>query len=264
MPDRFFVDGPLTSGPVQLEGPEAHHFAHVMRGAAGDEIVVFNGQGAEWRARVDRVGRAAIALTLLEQQQSDRELPVSIQLGVALPKGDRQRWLVEKLVELGAARLTFLQTRRSAAQAADEPGSKLRRAAVEAAKQCGGNRLLEFGPRTTLTDWLSSAPTTAKRYFAHPAPHAASANDLVNELGGAQEVWFTVGPEGGFTEDEVAAAGQAGWTVVSLGSRLLRVETAALALTTLAAAAATNLGSRPSFIASAPTLESARSAGHPP
>lgn len=237
MPDRFFVEGPLAAGPAQLEGPEAHHFAHVMRGAAGEEIVVFNGQGAEWRARVDRVGRAEIALTLFEQRESDRELPVSIHVGAALPKGDRQRWLVEKLVELGAARLTFLQTRRSSAPAGDEAGPKLRRAAIEAAKQCGGNRLLEFGPRTSLIAWLSSAPTTATRFIAHPAPGGADAGRLLENQSGAGEVWFAVGPEGGFTDDEVEAAVQAGWSIVSLGPRLLRVETAALALVTLAAAA---------------------------
>jgi 16S rRNA (uracil1498-N3)-methyltransferase len=238
MPDRFFVDGPLTAGAARLEGPEAHHFAHVLRGAAGDEIVVFNGRGAEWRARVERVGRAEIALTLLEQREIDRELPVSIHLGVALPKGDRQRWLVEKLVELGAARLTLLHTQRSTAQSGDDAGPKLRRAAIEAAKQCGGNRLLEFGPRAEFGDWLARAPAGAKRYLAHPAKHAASAKDLCNDVAGAEEAWFAVGPEGGFTDDEVAAAGRAGWTVVSLGPRLLRVETAALALATLAAAAA--------------------------
>ncbi len=237
MPDRFFVEGPLAAGPARLEGPEAHHFAHVMRGAAGEEIVVFNGQGAEWRARVERVGRAEIALTLFEQQASDRELPVSIHVGAALPKGDRQRWLVEKLVELGAARLTFLQTRRSNAQAGDEAGPKLRRTAIEAAKQCGGNRLLEFGPRTALNEWLTSAPMTAKRFLAHPAQSAAGAGELLASLAGAREVWFAVGPEGGFTDDEVEAALQAGWSIVSLGPRLLRVETAALALVTLAAAA---------------------------
>src|SRR5437868_6527549 len=99
MTDRYFVEGPLPDDAPRLEGPEAHHCQHVMRGSAGDEIVVFNGQGGEFLARVDQVRRAEILLTLLERRDIDRQPRLRVTLGAALPKGDRQRWLIEKAVE---------------------------------------------------------------------------------------------------------------------------------------------------------------------
>lgn len=237
MTDRYFVDAPLQEEQTRLTGPEAHHFQHVMRGAVGDEIVVFDGLGGECLARVDQVRRPEVVLTLLERRAIDRELAVAITLGVALPKGDRQRWLVEKIVELGATRLVPLHTRRSAGQGNDDAAPRLRRAAIEAAKQCGGNRLLEIAPRTEWDAWLASAPASAARYVAHPSGDSQGAAPGLAEAAMAGEVWFAVGPEGGFTDNEITAALEAGWRSISLGPRILRIETAAIALTALAAAA---------------------------
>ncbi len=116
MSDRYFTDEPITGGSVVLAGAEAHHLIHVMRAAPGHRVTLFNGSGDEFPAVVERVGRAEVELTVLARESVNRELPFELTLGVALPKGERQRWLVEKAVELGVTRIVPLRTCRAVAQ----------------------------------------------------------------------------------------------------------------------------------------------------
>jgi 16S rRNA (uracil1498-N3)-methyltransferase len=143
MADRYFSDEPLQGEAVTLRGSEAHHLLHVMRAKAGAEIIVFDGHGGEWWAEITKLGRAEVELALRKHRAVERELAAEFTLAVALPKGDRQRWLIEKAVELGVSRVIPLTTARSAASAA-EPPAKLCRYVIEASKQCGRNRLLEI------------------------------------------------------------------------------------------------------------------------
>ncbi len=232
MPDRYFTESPLD-GLVRLEGPEAHHLAHVMRARPGDELTLFNGTGVEATARVEKIGRATIDLTVLSQETVDRELPGQMTLAVSLPKGDRQRWLVEKATELGVARLVPLVTARGVAQPVASAIDRLRRSVVEASKQCGRNRLMEIAEPAQFGEYVARA-STAVRWIAEP-------DKTENESPGASfpadfaDVVFAVGPEGGFTQNEVSAAIEAGWRPLDLGARILRVETAAIALAAMAA-----------------------------
>jgi 16S rRNA (uracil1498-N3)-methyltransferase len=115
MADRYFSDRPIVDSLAVLAGAEAHHLIHVMRARPGTEIVLFDGSGAQFSARVERLRRAEVELAVLTRDEIDRELPRAVTLAVALPKGDRQRWLVEKATELGVARLVPLRTVRSGA-----------------------------------------------------------------------------------------------------------------------------------------------------
>lgn len=226
MSERFFVETPISGDWATLVGPEAHHLAHVMRADAGTEVTLFDGEGAEFAARVAKVGRATVDLDVLSRNAIDRELPFELTLGVALPKGDRQRWLVEKATELGVTRVVPLKTARGVAQPVENALERLRRAVIEASKQCGRNRLLVMAEPMRLSDYVVSAPASAARMLAHPG------GELLNFLhdGLISGIYLAVGPEGGFTEEEVADSISAGWKTVSLGPRILRVETAALAL----------------------------------
>jgi len=232
MSRRFFVEQPISGERAVLAGSEAHHLAHVMRAVAGDEITLFDGSGREFQARIERVGRSEIETSILEMKSIDRELPVRVTLAVALPKGDRQAWLVEKAVELGVARLIPVQTARGVAQPVDKALERLRRGVIEAAKQCGRNRLLEIAPPQTWTELTTSTPTNVWRGFAHPGGEPLLGSIATAGTSGSQveEYIFGIGPEGGFTDEEVAAAQAAGWRSVDLGSRILRVETAAILL----------------------------------
>ncbi len=235
MSERYFVEPPITADRAVLAGPEAHHAIHVMRLSAGAELTLFDGSGSEFSARVERIRHAQVELAVLSRAEVDRELPAVLTLGVALPKGDRQRWLVEKAVELGVARLVPLETARSVARPTEQALTRLRRTVIEASKQCGRNRLLEIAPPQSWAEFLAAPCGDALRLFAHPNLPSTFGRGAGGEGGssgarGDHPVFLAVGPEGGFTDEEVAAALSAGWRQVDLGPRILRIETAALAL----------------------------------
>jgi 16S rRNA (uracil1498-N3)-methyltransferase len=236
MSERYFVESPITTDRAVLAGAEAHHLIHVMRLKPGARVTLFDGSGSQFAAAVERVGRAEVELAILSQTQIDRELPLPVWLGVALPKGDRQKWLVEKAVELGVSRLLPLETARGVAQPMQQALERLRRTVIEASKQCGRNRLMEIALPQRWEQFVHAADGMSRRLLAHPhgiqhtecavAGGPRSVPDALKSGG----VALAVGPEGGFTDDEVVVAQAAGWTPVALGPRILRVETAALAL----------------------------------
>jgi 16S rRNA (uracil1498-N3)-methyltransferase len=194
----------------------------------GDEIVLFDGGGAEFAARISRIQRASVDLTILGRVEVDRELPFQLSLAVALPKGDRQRWLVEKAVELGVRRLVPLTTDRGVAQPVQRARERLTRTVIEASKQCGRNRLMQIAAPATLQQFFAEASADTVRLIAHPSETAESVSPSLTGSG-VTPVMLAVGPEGGFTEEEIAAV-TGKCRLVSLGARILRVETAALAL----------------------------------
>lgn len=234
MAERFFVEQPITGSAVVLTGGEAHHAAHVLRAAPGDEVVVFDGSGAEYLTRVTRVERRAVELSVVERRVPCRELPLRVTIGAALPKGERQRWLVEKLVELGVAEFVPLLTSRGVAQPTAAALDRLRKGVVEASKQCGRNHLMAIASATRLAAFLRRADPAALRVLAHPnaAPWACP-TDLASSR---RACCFAVGPEGGFTESELEDARAQRWLCCGLGPRILRVETAAVTWAALVAA----------------------------
>ncbi|MGO8688567.1 MAG: 16S rRNA (uracil(1498)-N(3))-methyltransferase [Thermoguttaceae bacterium] len=227
MSQRYFVETPITADRAVLSGPEAHHLIHVMRLPAGATVTLFDGSGCEFAARIEHVRHAEVELGILARAEVDRELPRRLVLGVALPKGDRQKWLVEKAVELGLGRLVPLETARSVARPTGQALARLRRTVIEASKQCGRNRLLEIALPQCWAEFVAAADGNSLRLFAHPHADKKSTGLRASGAGG---VMLAVGPEGGFTDEEAAQAVAAGWQQVDLGPRILRVETAALAL----------------------------------
>jgi 16S rRNA (uracil1498-N3)-methyltransferase len=231
MSDRFFIDEPLSPGPATLAGPEAHHLIHVMRAGPGTQVVLFDGSGREFPAVVQQLGRDRVDLTVGPGEPVDRELPVEVALGVPLPKGDRQKWLVEKAVELGVARIVPLRTKRSVAQPVEQALTRLRRTVIEASKQCGRNRLMQIDDPQDWSHFVAANADVHCRLLAHPQSESETA--AVAIIPQDVPVLLAVGPEGGFTDEEVALALAAGWRTLDLGPRILRVETAALLLTAL-------------------------------
>ncbi len=234
MADRYFVEATSPDQTARLTHQEAHHLAHVLRAKPGAQVVLFDGTGREYDATVTRVGRSEIELAIDNTREVDRELSTTITLAVALPKGDRQRWLVEKATELGVARLVPLMTERSNDRETESALNKLRRAVIEASKQCGRNRLMEIAAPVRLTDYLASRVET----LASP-DNRTPEWQLVAHPGGTlcqfatptpAGVTIAIGPEGGFTNTEIGNLQSAGWQLVGLGTRILRIETAALAL----------------------------------
>lgn len=222
MSDRFFYDGPLGPGDVDLEGPEAHHITGVRRFTMGETMTLFNGDGREYAATITAVGKKRVSLHITGVEAPDRELGFKLHIASALPKGDRGDFLIEKLTELGATHFTPLITERTVVKPRDDKSDKLRRAVIEASKQCGRNVLMQVHPTVSWKDWCPQQ--RGRRLLAHVAQNAESYAPI------RQDVTAAIGPEGGFTDSEVELAVKSGWQVVSLGPRTLRVETAAVAI----------------------------------
>ncbi len=228
MSKRFFVDEPVVGERTQLTGSEAEHLIRVLRAKPGDEVILFDDSGWEYPSRIVALGRSLVDLLILQRQQIDRELSPALLLAVALPKGDRQRWLVEKVVELGVTELIPLKTDRGVAQPVDRALHRLRRAVVEASKQCGRNRLMTITPPMTISECLAAAPHECRFWLAHPSDSSEPLHKLLASAK-PRPILAMIGPEGGFSDQEIAACGPE-CQRISLGCRTLRIETAALAL----------------------------------
>lgn len=229
MSERFYINWPLGPGPLELDGPEAHHLATVCRLRPGDAVSLFNGDGHEYPARVEAVERRRVRLEVTGQDAPARELGFALEVAAPLPKGDRAQFMVEKLTELGVATFVPLAAARSVVQPRETKLDKLQRWVIEASKQCGRNVLMAVAPPARWEDYVRGAARGALRVLAHPVGERA-AFDRHALAPSARSVSVAVGPEGGFTDEEVTAGREAGWTVVGLGPRTLRVETAAVVL----------------------------------
>jgi 16S rRNA (uracil1498-N3)-methyltransferase len=235
MANRYYVNCPLQPGLVEVTGPEGRHLAAVCRVRVGDAVCLFNGDGHEYRAEVVEVARRAVTARILSSATPERELGFRLEVAAPLPRGDRVQFLIEKLTELGATVFVPLRTERSVVHPRDAKVEKLQRYVIEASKQCGRNVLMGLEP---IADWRTYCQRTdlpQGRWLAHPGsesfPDAESRDSVV-----------AVGPEGGFTHDEVATARTAGWSAVGLGPRILRIETAALVLAAWRAGGSANHG----------------------
>ncbi len=238
MSERFFLTAPPIAGRAVLSGDEARHLARVLRAKVGDSVSVFDGSGRAWPARVVSVGRSEVEL---ETGDPADELPrrgLRLTLAVALPKGERQKWLVEKLTELGVERLVPLVTERGVAEATPSAIERLARSVIEACKQCGRNRLMGIAPPATVAEVVMSKCPQTIGLLADPNGGALD----VATLPQMDSVVTLVGPEGGFTDAEMTTARAAGFQAVTLAPHVLRIETAAIAM---AAAWAVLMGSPP-------------------
>ncbi len=231
MSERFYTSLPLRPGPIELTGPEAHHLATVCRLGPGDAVRLFNGDGREYPAVVRAAARKAVQVEVVAVETPPRELPFFLEVAAPLPKGDRGPFLVEKLTELGVSSFVPLSSARSVVHPREGKMDKLHRHVIEASKQCGRNLLMCVGALEEWEVYCDRAEDDELRLLAHPGVTATIGPTLT-----APRVRVAVGPEGGFTDAEVARARDRGWAMVSLGPRILRIETAALALAVRVAA----------------------------
>jgi 16S rRNA (uracil1498-N3)-methyltransferase len=246
MPDRFFSETPIQPAQTQvtLRGDESQHLAVVLRAKAGTEIMVFDGSGAEWPGRVTAVSKSAVEVELGAPRAAESATS-TLTLAVALPKGDRQKWLVEKCVELGVARLVPLLTARGVAQPVENALARLKRAVIEASKQSGQLRLMEIAAPREWSEYVRNSLTQPSQLRCVAQPHRApETREVLADipLAAQTNLWRTprdwlqpathriaaIGPEGGFTAAELRVAVDSGWHLLDLGSGILRVETAAL------------------------------------
>ena len=219
-------------GTAKLDGVEAHHLMHVLRASPGDIVELFNGAGLVARAEIVSIHRRDALLRILGAHREERP-PRQVIIGTAVPKGDRFDWLIEKVTELGVTRLVPLVTARSVVDPREGKLDKLRQTVIAACKQSGRNHLLELSPVTSWNDFMKGELTSHPSFLAHPGPDAKL---ISSSLFGNSTVVMAIGPEGGFTDEEVSMAVECGAKTVSLGPLILRIETAAMAMAACAVA----------------------------
>jgi 16S rRNA (uracil1498-N3)-methyltransferase len=226
--DRFFCPD-LTTGPgLHLDESEAHHLAHVLRYQVGDEVQVFDGRGRSAPARVTSVKKRDVLLEPAGPIEVDPPSRLRIVLGVAAPKGDRLRWLVEKATEIGVDTLIPLICERSVVEPGETRRAKLEQTVIAACKQCGRNSLMMIGEPQRLSEFLSGAASARLIADVAGTPIRRWKDDL--QTSRLDEIRCAIGPEGGFTPAELQEARRQDVVAVSLAPAILRVETAAIVL----------------------------------
>ena len=235
---RLYCDLTLHSDAVLSLPPGAARHVQVLRLQPGDALTLFDGRGGEYDAAVEHMGRQEVQVRVGQHHPIEREAPCAVHLVTGMPANDRMDWLVEKATELGVQRLTPLMTERSVLRLQGERAEKKlahwQSIVVASSEQCGRNRLMTVDPVHTLSQWRQ-AHTPADN--VHRAVLSLSAT--AQPLGEAHTQrtpgtpWMLVsGPEGGLSAAEEASLIDQGFCPVSLGSRVLRAETAAMAAVT--------------------------------
>ncbi len=224
VPKRFFVD--KICEEVLLTGEEYRHAHTVLRLGVGDEVTLLDGSGREWTAIVGSSERGSLLLHVVGERPADREPRADVLLLIGALKGDKTELVVQKATELGVNRIGVFSSRYCAAYMNENKLERLRRVAREAAKQCLRSRV----PEVDYFDDFAGAMSASEGYV-----HKLFACELLEKSEGeipdmGASYCLVVGSEGGFTEEEFALAREHGFTGLSLGKRILRAETAAVAL----------------------------------
>lgn len=220
---RLFVESAISEGArIELDPAQANYLGNVLRLGPGSALLVFDGRSGEWFAHVAEAARKRMTLAI-DKRSREPELMPDVWLAFAPVKRAQTDWLVEKATEIGAARLLPVLTQRTVTERVKH--ERLRAITIEAAEQCGRTRLPEIADPVSLKQMLTVRDCERRLYFADEAGGMAAADAF--RPGPAM---ILTGPEGGFTEEERALVrGATNAVAVSLGPRILRAETAALA-----------------------------------
>jgi len=233
---RFFVDQPLLcAGAALVLSDGAARHVQVLRLQPDTAITLFDGSGGEWDATIESIGRREVGVRLGAHRAVDRELALRVTLALGMPANERMDAVIEKATELGVARIQPLVCERSVLRLSDERARKKvahwQAVALAACEQCGRTRLPMIAPVETLAAWLRgpmtpTLPATEVHWLLSPG----DATPLAGLALPAAAVVCLSGPEGGLSPLEEDAARAAGFAAISLGPRVLRADTAPLAV----------------------------------
>jgi 16S rRNA (uracil1498-N3)-methyltransferase len=232
---RVFVDAALEAGAiVELPKETAAHLAKVLRARSGDEFVLFNGDGREFTGVIEAVRGNRVEAVIGAPRNVDVESRLSVTLVQCLPRGEKMDFVVQKATELGVARIVPVTSQRTVVrldeQQANTKQSHWRSVAVSACEQCGRARLPEIEHPKPLLNYLGRlSPGGPRRWVLEPHTPGPVPRDPLPDGAPLIAAEIAVGPEGGFAEDELEAFRLAGFSRLSLGPRVLRTETAAIA-----------------------------------
>lgn len=212
---------------LKLDDKASHYLAHVLRAKSGDLLTLFNGQGGEYKAVIDRLDKKAVTVKIQSFDEREVESPIQIHLAQGVARGEKMDTIVQKSTELGVASIIPLITERCNVRLDKEREAKrrehLQAVAVSACEQSGRNRVPTVTAFADYQQWLSSSQATLKFVLS---PHV---NNALPDLKNAESILLLIGPEGGLSDNEVNAAIKHGFIPLNLGPRVLRTETASLA-----------------------------------
>lgn len=229
---RFFAPPTrLFDSRIILDAEESHHLARVLRLLPGATVFAFDGNGVEYECEVARVSKEATELNVLARLSNEVESTLSLTLAQALVKGDKFDWVVQKATELGVTRIVPLVTEHSEFRKAEGRELRLqrwRRIALEATKQCGRRKLIEFGEVQNFQQFCETESHGLRLIFSERGGQGLA------EVTRSNSVTLAIGPEGGWSENELKLSEAYAFVPVHLGNRTLRTETAAVAAVSLA------------------------------
>jgi len=238
---RVYVEGELSAGSiVELPRDTAAHLAKVLRARVGDEIVLFNGDGREFQGAIESLRGARVSASIGAARTVDRESACEITLLQCVPRGDRMDFIVQKATELGVARIVPVLSQRSVVRLdhgqAESKQAHWRGVAISACEQSGRNRLPHIEAAQPLLNYLGSVAPPADSAVAlrlvldpGPAPESPSNGSDAKAAHRVHTAEIAIGPEGGFAPEELEAFRLSSFSRLTLGPRILRTETAAIA-----------------------------------
>ena len=224
---RFFVDQQPQDGVLTLTGENAHHAGRVLRLRVGEGVTLCDGAGMDFDCTVEAVEKEAVTCRVVSCHAADTEPKQSITLFMALPKGDKMEFIVQKAVELGVSRIVPYLSKNcvSRPDKTEKKVERWRKIAAEAAKQCGRGRLPEVAAVVPVAQAIAQAAESETALFFYENERRTGLHDAL--AGGVRDtVSLMVGPEGGFDPEEIRTATEAAIQPITLGKRILRTETA--------------------------------------
>ncbi len=229
---RFFIQARPADGRLLICGEDAHHIVRVLRMKAGDEVTLCDCAGTDYDCVIEEAQTDRVCCRVRSESASAGEPDIEATLYMALPKADKLELIIQKSVELGVSRIVpFVSARcvsRPEGKGLRKKQERWQRIAAEAAKQCGRGRIPEVAGAAPFREAVAQAARAGTALFFYECEREASLRSVIS--GGAlSTVSLMVGPEGGFSLEEVGQAQKGGLKSVSLGRRILRCETAPLA-----------------------------------
>ncbi|WP_378953767.1 16S rRNA (uracil(1498)-N(3))-methyltransferase [Pelosinus sp. sgz500959] len=228
---RFFIETPLVA-EMSIQGSDAHHMSRVLRLQVGDQVIAVSPDGSAGVSKIKSIGTDEVILVLQEILREDKEAPIHVDLVQGLPKSDKMDYIVQKAVELGVRKIYPMEAEHSVVQYDQAKKSKRQerwqKIAVEAAKQCGRGVIPTVEPVTSLANIVTKVDADTLVIMLYEGQAAQGIKEVLTR-NKATHYLLIVGPEGGFSAKEVALCQDHGVSIVTLGPRILRTETAALA-----------------------------------
>jgi 16S rRNA (uracil1498-N3)-methyltransferase len=231
---RFYVPHPkIEKGKLKVEGQSVRHIRNVLRLKKGDEMTVFDGSGKEYEGTIVGESSSSVIMAIQEVLPSKTESPLEVTLAQSLLKGEKMDYLIQKATELGVREVVpFFSSRSIPLLEGSKRSARLRRwvkIAIEASKQCGRGVVPVIQPIQEYSGLLLSASQDSLCLILWER-EGARLGEVLTRVKEKTKVFFMVGPEGGFSEEEVENAKKAGFLPISLGERILRSETVSLSL----------------------------------